>query len=109
MKITVEDLSGDATTIKDKQPDLLSQEEAMRRKRLRSQDSFQNYQQPPSPQHTGSLNKELSPAVQKQILFAVDDAGPQAKPASRTSLSSENQHLVEKDFGSAESSTNFNP
>jgi hypothetical protein len=111
LKITVEDLSGDATTIKDKQPDLLSQEEAMRRKPLRSQDSVQNHQQPPSPQHTRSLNKELSPAVQEQILFAVDDAGPQAKSASGRSLSSENQHLVDKDFashGSAESSTNFN-
>ena len=85
----------------------------MRQKRPRSQDSVQNHQQLPSSQHTWSLNKELSPAGNVQE-FAVEmfDAGPQVKTASGTSLSSENQHLVEKDFAShrsPESSTNFNP
>lgn len=107
LKIIFGDLSGDATTIKHKQSDL-PQEEVVRRKRLRSQDSDQR---PPSPQHT----RAISPAgnVQEQILsdVEVDDAGPQVKSASGTSLSSDNQHLVEKDFtshGSPESSTNFN-
>ena len=109
MKITLAD---DATTIKHKQSNLSSQEVI----RLRSQDSVQNHQQAPSPQHTRALNKELSPAgnVQEQILFTAEmyDAGPQVKSAPGTSLSSENQHLVEKDVanhGSPESSTNFNP
>jgi hypothetical protein len=111
LKIFLEDLSGDATTIKHKQSDLSSEEGVMGGKRLRSQDSVQNHQRPSSPQHTRPLNKELSPAVQEQILVAVEmyDAGPQVKSASGTSLSSENQHLVEKDFashGSPESSTN---
>ena len=96
LKIT----SGDVTTIKHKQFDLSSQEEVMRH---RSQDSVQN-QRPPSPQHTRPLNKELSPAE-------IYGAGPQVKSTPGTSISSENQHLVEKDFasqGSLESSTNFN-
>ena len=104
MKITREDLSGDASTIKHKQSDLSSQEIM----RLRSQDSVQR---PPSPQRP--LNKDLRPAgsEQEQSFFAAEmyDAGPQVKSGPGTSLSPEN--LVEKDFashGSPESSTNVN-
>ena len=107
LKVT---FGGDAATIKHD----LSQD-VVRRKRPRSQDSVQNHHRPPSPQHSRQLNKELSPAgnVQGQISSAVevDDAGPQIKSTSRTSLGLENQHLVEKDstsHGSPESSTNFN-
>jgi hypothetical protein len=99
LKITIEGLSGDATTIKHKQSDL-SQEEGVRQKRLHSQNSVQNHQ-PPSHQ---PLNKELSPAgnVQEPILSAVEmyDAGPQEKSTFGATLSSENQPL--------ESSTNLN-
>ena len=106
MKIAVEDISGDATTIKHKQPDLSSQEIM----RFRSQDSVQNHQRPPSPQHTRSLGSDLRPGnEQEQRNSAVemyDDAGP-LESAPGTSLSPENQHLVEKDFA-PESSTNFN-
>ena len=108
MKITLEDPSGDATTIKHKQSDLSSQEVV----RPCSQDSVQNHQGPTSPQHT---NKELSPAgnVQEQNLVDAEmyEAGSQVKSAPRTFLSSEIQHPVEKDFvshGSPESSTNYN-
>ena len=109
MKTTVEDISGDATAIKHKQSNLPSQEAMW----LRSQDSVQNHQ--PSPQHTRPLNKEVRSAgnIQEQNLFAAElEVGPQVKSAPGTSLSSENQHPVEKDFashGSPESSTNFNP
>jgi hypothetical protein len=80
LKIIREDLSGDATTIKNKQSD----QEIL---------SVQNHQLPSSPQHT---NTELSPAgnVQEQVLFAAEnEAAPPLSSASH---------------GSPESSTNFN-
>jgi hypothetical protein len=103
LKITLEDLSGDA--IKHKQSDLSSQEIM----RPRSQDSVQNHQRPPSSQHTRPLNKDLRPAgnEQEQSFFAAEmydsDAGPQVKSVPGTSLSPENQHVAEKDSASHES------
>lgn len=108
MKITLED-DATGTTIKHKQSDLSSQEEVIK---LRSQDSDQNQQRHRSPQHTRGSNKELSPAgsVREQILFAAEmyGAGPQVKSAPGTSLSSENQHIVEKDFTSQRSPESSN-
>ena len=81
--------------------------------RLRSQDSVQNYQRPPSPQRP--LNKNLRPAGNEQEQSSsaeMYNAGPQVKSAPGTSLSPENQYLVEKGFashGSPESSTKVNP
>lgn len=96
MKITLEDDDATGTTFKHKQSDLSSQEEVIK---LRSQDSVQ--QRPPSPRHTRPSNKELSPAGNAQEFVAeMYGAGPQVKSAPGTSLSSENQHLVEKDFTS---------
>lgn len=113
-KAISEDLSGDVRAIKRKQSDISQGEAVSKRTRVHSQDSVQNNQCAPSPQHT--LNKDLShmlshtPAcdVQEPIFEMYDTLGPQVTSESGTFApnegpsSSENQCLVEKDLTSDE-------